>query len=372
MVTDELIIVAVSGGVDSAVAALLLKQAGHRVQCLHMTNWEDDGYCDSAREYHDARRVCEQIDVPLHRVNFAKEYREQVFAHFLRELESGRTPNPDVLCNREIKFGVLLDYARRLGASRLATGHYARVERSETGATLHKAADSAKDQTYFLHATRAEQLRDVVFPLGGLKKPEVRAIARTHELAVSNKRDSTGICFIGERPFAEFLGHYLPSSPGPIETLDGEVVGEHCGLPFYTLGQRRGLALGGRKHHRHEPWYVAAKRRDDNALIVVQGHDHPALLSNWLRATDAHWIDADTRIASGGSLRCTAKTRYRQPDGACHVRVAHDDTIEVAFDAPQWSVTPGQYVVLYDGDRCLGGATIEATELRRHTAATAA
>lgn len=372
MAKDELIIVAVSGGVDSAVAALLLKRAGHRVQCLHMTNWEDDGYCDNAREYHDARRVCEQLDVPLHRVNFANEYREQVFAHFLRELEAGRTPNPDVLCNREIKFGVLRDYAKRLGARKLATGHYARLESDATGVSLRKAVDAAKDQTYFLHAIRAEQLRDVVFPLGGLAKAEVRAIARAAGLAVSDKRDSTGICFIGERPFAEFLGRYLPSQPGPIETLDGEVVGEHVGLPFYTLGQRRGLAIGGRKHHGEAPWYVAGKRAAGNALIVVQGREHPALLADWLRARKTHFIQADMRIAPGGTLRCSAKTRYRQPDRACRVRSGADDTIEVAFDAPQWAVTPGQYVVLYDGDRCLGGATIEAAELRRRPTATAA
>lgn len=373
MSRKDLTIVALSGGVDSAVAALLLQREGHRIQGLHMTNWEDDGYCDNAREYQDAKHVCDQLDIPLHRVNFAREYRSQVFEHFLRELESGRTPNPDVLCNREIKFGVLLGYARRLGARRLATGHYARLEPTAAGVRLLKAADANKDQTYFLHALESEQLRDVSFPLGALTKPQVRAIARDAGLHVAEKRDSTGICFIGERPFAEFLRHYLPARPGPIKTLDGELLGQHAGLPFYTLGQRHGLAIGGRKDHGDEPWYVASKRLADNALIVVQGRDHHALLADRITASNVHWIDGHgCSRAAAGELRCSAKTRYRQPDRPCLVRDGGAGTIEVEFRTPQRAVTPGQYVVFYDGDHCLGGATIETAELGVDSTASAA
>ena len=352
------VMVALSGGVDSAVAALLLRDAGHDVQCLHMSNWEDDGYCESAQDYRDARAICDRLGLPLHRVSFAREYRERVFAEFLAELGAGRTPNPDVLCNREIKFGALLAYARRLGAARLATGHYARLDRAGGETRLLKARDQSKDQTYFLHAVRGRELADAIFPLGEHTKSEVRALARGAGIAVADKKDSTGICFIGERPFQAFLQRYLPRAPGPILTPEGEPRGTHEGLAFYTLGQRHGLRLGGRKGRIAAPWYVAEKRSDDNALIVVQGRDHPLLMQDRLHATDVRWIGAPPQWRSGGTLRCTAKTRYRQPDAACVARPSGEWELEVTFDEPQRAVTPGQYVVLYDGERCLGGATI--------------
>jgi tRNA-uridine 2-sulfurtransferase len=365
------VIVALSGGVDSAVAALLLRDAGHDVQCLHMTNWEDDGYCDNARDFQDARRVCQQLGLPLHRVNFAREYRDQVFASFLDEHRRGRTPNPDVLCNREIKFGVMRRYARRLGGDALATGHYARLVLAAGGALqLLKARDGRKDQSYFLHAVAAEDFTDVRFPLGELTKDEVRALARAARLPVAEKKDSTGICFIGERPFAEFLSHYLPDSPGQIRDADGNERGRHRGLAYYTLGQRQGIGLGGSATAREEPWYVATKDSARNELVVVQGHDHPLLYQDWLSATGAHWIGA-APFEAGGTLRCTAKVRYRQPDQPCTVVSTGNDRFEVSFDHPQRTPTPGQYVVLYAGERCLGGGTIERTAMRAEHAAEA-
>jgi tRNA-specific 2-thiouridylase len=365
------IIVALSGGVDSAVAALLLQRAGYDVQGLHMSNWEDDGYCDAARDYRDARAVCAELGVPLHRVNFAREYREQVFAHFLDEHRAGRTPNPDVLCNREIKFGVLRAYARRLGAALLATGHYARLESRSGRPVLLKARDRSKDQSYFLHSVRGEDFDGVLFPLGDYLKSEVRKLARDAHLAVADKKDSTGICFIGERPFEEFLSHYLPRNPGPIRTPEGVVLGSHHGLAFYTLGQRHGLILGGRKGFGEAPWYVAEKIPDENALVVVQGRDHPLLFQNSLHATDAHWLNVPPQWRAHGTFRCMAKTRYRQPDVACTVRRLGDTDLEVTFDAPQRAVTPGQYVVLYDGEQCLGGGTIVSSSLREPMRASA-
>jgi len=373
-----LTIVALSGGVDSAVAALLLRQAGHDVQCLHMTNWEDDGYCDNARDFQDARRVCNLLGVALHRVNFAGEYREQVFAHFLDEHRKGRTPNPDVLCNREIKFGVMRAYAKRLGATAIATGHYARVRNALTPTTgaragepqLLKARDASKDQSYFLHAVHPDDLRDVLFPLGDLLKSEVRDVARKAGLPVAEKKDSTGICFIGERPFAEFLAHYLPPSPGAIVDEHGRSVGRHDGLAYYTLGQRHGLNIGGVADAAEAAWYVARKDAERNELVVVQGHDHPLLLEDWLAAADAHWIGAPPDgWTVGRPFRCTAKIRYRQPDQACTVARTGDAAFEVSFDHAQRTPTPGQYVVLYDGDRCLGGATIERAGHRDSAAA---
>jgi len=359
MPSQPVTIVALSGGVDSAVAALLLRDAGHTVQCLHMSNWEDDGYCDSARDFHDARRVCQQLGLPLHRVNFAREYQEQVFAEFLEEHRKGRTPNPDVLCNREIKFGVMRRYAERLGATRLATGHYARLALHDGTAELLKARDPGKDQSYFLHAVAAEDFRDVLFPLGDLHKSEVRDIARRSGLAVAEKKDSTGICFIGERPFAEFLHQYLPDTPGVIRDDRGHERGRHRGLAYYTLGQRQGLSIGGTADGSDEPWYVAGKNAERNELLVVQGQDHPLLHQNWLAATDAHWQGTSpAALERAQPLRCQAKIRYRQADQACTVVRTGAREVEVTFDQPQRSPTPGQYVVFYDGERCLGGATI--------------
>lgn len=361
MQRKALTIVALSGGVDSAVAALLLRDAGHAVECLHMSNWEDDGYCDNAREFQDARRACLELGLPLHRVNFAREYREQVFADFLAECRKGRTPNPDVLCNRHIKFGVMRRYARRLGATRIATGHYARVDTVDSVPRLRKGVDAAKDQSYFLHAVAAEDLADVLMPLGELTKNEVRDIARKAGLSVAEKKDSTGICFIGERPFAEFLGQYLPDQPGVIRDEHGVERGRHRGLGFYTLGQRHGLGLGGAADRPESAWYVAAKDRLRNELVVVQGHEHPYLLARSLAASGVHWIGPPPREWDRGEpLRCRAKIRYRQPDQACTVIRSGADTLEAQFDTPQRTPTPGQFIVLYDGDRCLGGATIDA------------
>ncbi len=359
------VIVALSGGVDSAVAALLLRDQGHDVQCVHMTNWEDDGYCNAARDFQDARRVCRELGVPLHRVNFTREYAEQVFAHFLEELGRGRTPNPDVLCNREIKFGVLGSWARRLGGDLLATGHHARLETAGDETRLYKGRDANKDQTYFLHAVDGADLRDVVFPIGNMDKNQVRALAKAARLPVADKKDSTGICFIGERPFSDFLKRYLPEAPGPIMTLDGTILGKHDGLAFYTLGQRQGLGIGGVRGHVEKPWYVAEKRHDSNELIVVQDHDHDRLAHDYVRTGNAHWINsAPADLRAGGTLRCTAKVRYRQTDRSCTVSAAENGRLDVEFDVPERAVTPGQYIVFYEGDRCLGGATITASERR--------
>ncbi len=359
------IILGLSGGVDSAVAALLLKQAGADVHALHMTNWEDeDGYCSAAEDLQDAREICAQLDIPLHHVNFAKQYRDRVFRYFLDEYAAGRTPNPDVLCNREIKFGVFREHAKRLGGELLATGHYARTSTGNGQTRLQKGADRSKDQSYFLHAVAAGALAETIFPLGGLDKREVRQLARDHALAVHDKKDSTGICFIGERPFREFLSTYLPANPGPIRTPDGSDVGRHHGLMYYTLGQRQGLGIGGVQGAPDEPWYVVAKDMDSNTLIVDQG-DSELLQSDELVATDASWINgAPAGLANG--IECAAKVRYRQADQACSVAAGGDGTIVVRFEKPQRAVAPGQYVVFYDGEFCLGGAVIDA--VRRSSA----
>jgi tRNA-specific 2-thiouridylase len=355
------VIVGMSGGVDSAVAALLLRDAGHEVQGLFMSNWEEDedGYCTAARDFQDARSVCAEIGIPLHRVSFASEYRDRVFAHFLAEYSRGRTPNPDVLCNREIKFGVCFDYARRLGAGRFATGHYARTGLGSDGlTTLLRARDRAKDQSYFLHAVGQAQLGLTMFPLGDLQKPDVRRIARERGLPVFDKRDSTGICFIGERPFARFLETYLPAQPGRIEDAQGGRLGEHRGLMFYTLGQRAGLGLGGRRGAAEAPWYVAAKDVARNVLVAVQGHDHPLLMSAGLATEPATWICGK---APATEFACTTQFRYRQRDVPCHVSIGPDGGAQVVFESPQRAVTPGQYAVFYLGDECLGGAVISGT-----------
>ena len=354
------IILGLSGGVDSAVAAILLQQQGADVHALHMTNWEDDdGYCTAAADLQDARQVCERLDIPLHPVNFAREYRERVFSYFLEEYNAGRTPNPDVLCNRDIKFGVFREYAARLGGEYLATGHYARNRMVDGQAQLLKAADKSKDQSYFLHAIKIEALAETIFPLGELQKADVRAIARDNALPVFDKKDSTGICFIGERPFKEFLSTYLPTNPGPIQTPEGQTIGEHSGLMYYTIGQRQGLGVGGRRDSGDEPWYVAGKDLESNVLIVVQG-EHPLLFSDSLEATDASWIGEPPReIASGRTLGCMVKIRYRQPDQACEIVPTNDGRLLVTFDDAQRAVAPGQFAVFYDGDRCLGGAVID-------------
>ncbi len=357
------VVVGLSGGVDSAVSAWLLKRAGHEVVGLFMKNWEDDDddeYCSSRQDFLDAASVADLIGIEIEHVNFAAEYRDRVFAEFLREYQAGRTPNPDVLCNAEIKFKAFLDHAMRLGAEKIATGHYARVRERGGRHELLKGLDPAKDQSYFLHRLNQAQLARTLFPVGELPKTEVRRIAAEIRLPVATKKDSTGICFIGERPFREFLNRYLANRPGAIEDDRGRVVGQHVGLSFYTLGQRQGLGIGGVKGRdqggEHAPWFVARKDLERNVLVAVQGHDHPWLLSPRLAADDASWI-AGAAPAPG---RYAAKTRYRQADAACACAPADDARFALAFDAPQWAVTPGQSAVLYDGEVCLGGGVIEA------------
>jgi tRNA-specific 2-thiouridylase len=353
------IVVGLSGGVDSAVAALLLKRAGHDVVGLFMKNWEDDDndeYCSTREDLIDAVSVAEKIGIEVDAVNFAAEYRERVFSSFLAEYKAGRTPNPDVLCNAEIKFKAFLDHAMALGAQRIATGHYARVEEREGSFVLLKGMDPSKDQSYFLHRLDQRQLARTLFPIGHLHKTEVRRIAREAGLPNHAKRDSTGICFIGERPFREFLSRYLPREPGPMVSAEGERLGEHQGLMYYTIGQRQGLGIGGRRDSGTQPWYVAGKDPASNTLTVVQGHDHALLLKNRLAAADASWIAG---APPGDELsELGAKTRYRQADSACDLRVAGGEAFELDFAAPQWAVTPGQSAVVYRGEVCLGGGVI--------------
>ena len=376
------IVVGLSGGVDSAVTAWLLKQQGHEVIGIFMKNWEDDdgsdddgGYCSSNIDFVDAAAVADVIGIEIEHVNFAADYKDRVFAEFLREYQAGRTPNPDVLCNAEIKFKAFLDHAMRLGADKIATGHYARVRKNDaTGLhELLKGLDPAKDQSYFLHRLNQAQLSKTLFPIGELCKTEVRRIADEIGLPNAQKKDSTGICFIGERPFREFLNRYIAKAPGPIRNDKGRILGEHVGLSFYTLGQRQGLGIGGVKARgaelkaaqargqrglgEHEPWFVARKDLQTNTLWVVQGHEHPWLQSTALSAQDCRWVAGSA--PAGGAM--AAKTRYRQADAACELRSASADGFELVFSQPQWAVTPGQSAVLYQGDVCLGGGVIASS-----------
>jgi tRNA-specific 2-thiouridylase len=354
------IIVALSGGVDSAVSAALLREQGHEVEALFMANWdEEDEYCSIAADFQDAQAVCRELNIILHRVNFSAQYRQQVFEYFLAEHHAGRTPNPDVLCNREIKFGVCWQYAQRLGATRLATGHYARLALGNGGIELHKGLDQQKDQSYFLHGLTQAQLNNALFPLGELSKDEVRAKARALGLPNFDKRDSTGICFIGERPFREFLERFIPQSPGPILSPSGSRLGTHQGLAFYTLGQRSGLMIGGRAGHREAPWFVARKDPARNALIVVQQHDHPLLCQHRVFTDTAHWLIEPTP----DTFEAQVKLRYRQADQACRVSARPEGRLQIDCEQSQRAVTPGQFAVLYQGTRCLGGAVIDAAPL---------
>jgi tRNA-specific 2-thiouridylase len=360
--SEALTIVGVSGGVDSSVAALLLARSGGPVTGMFMKNWEEDdagGTCPAEADAADAQAVCARIGIDLHTRNFAAEYWDGVFERFLSEHRAGRTPNPDVLCNREIKFRTFLDHARDLGAARIATGHYARVRQADDGRwQLLRAVDEAKDQSYFLHALGQEALAATLFPLGELRKPQVRALAAEAALPTAAKRDSTGICFIGERDFRGFLSRYLPEAAGEIRSVRGERLGEHPGVHFFTLGQRQGLGIGGQRSGSGEPWFVVGKDVASRTLWVDQG-DSGLLYSTRLHATDATWIAGG---APADRFKCTAKTRYRQPDQACEVTRLDEHRCQVRFAQAQRAVTPGQSVVFYDGERCLGGAVIEATD----------
>ncbi len=344
------------------MSALLLQQQGYAVEGLFMDNWEDgedETYCTAAEDFQDARQVCETLGVPLHKVNFAAEYRERVFQHFLDGYAQGATPNPDVLCNSEIKFKAFLDHALRLGAEHIATGHYARLARTPEGVKLLKAKDNGKDQSYFLHAVPQAALARSLFPLGETLKTDTRVLAREAGFANHDKKDSTGICFIGERRFSEFLGKYLPAQPGDIETPEGRVLGRHQGLMYYTLGQRQGIGIGGRRDSEESPWYVADKDLARNVLVVVQGHEHPRLMHAALVATDLQWVSGAPPTTP---LRCAAKARYRQADQACTLICLADGRWEARFDQPQRAITPGQYAVFYRDAECLGGGIITATE----------
>ena len=354
---NKKIVVGLSGGVDSAVSALLLKQQGFEVVGLFMKNWEDDDddqYCSTRQDFIDAAAAADVIGIDFEAVNFAAEYKDRVFAEFLREYAAGRTPNPDVLCNAEIKFKAFLDHALKLGAAQIATGHYARVREIDGRFELLKGADAGKDQSYFLHRLNQQQLSRSVFPIGHLRKTEVRKMALAAGLPNHAKKDSTGICFIGERPFRQFLERYLPREPGDMVTPEGRHMGRHDGLMYYTLGQRQGLGIGGARSGSGEPWFVADKRMASNELVVVQGHDHSALLKLTLQAQDASWVSGEKPLQKSYG----AKTRYRQADSSCNIDAVDDATFALRFSQAQWAVTPGQSAVLYDGDICLGGGVI--------------
>ena len=351
------VVIGMSGGVDSSVAAWILKQQGYKVIGLFMKNWEDDDnseYCSSRQDWLDVVSVADLIGIDVEAVNFASEYKDRVFAEFLREYSAGRTPNPDVLCNAEIKFKAFLDHAMSLGAEAIATGHYAKTARVGNEVHLLKAIDETKDQSYFLYRLNQQQLKHVIFPLGGIRKTVIREMAQKIGLPNAAKKDSTGICFIGERPFREFLNRYLPNKPGPIKTEDGKTVGEHVGLAFYTLGQRKGIGMGGSKDGTGDPWFVAKKDIQSNTLYIVQGHEHPWLLNPLLSASQISWT-SDVAPSLGSY---SAKTRYRQVDAPCQLTTLTEDLFTLNFDEAQWAVTPGQSAVIYSGDRCLGGGII--------------
>lgn len=353
------VVIGMSGGVDSAVSAYLLKQAGYDVIGLFMKNWEDDDdseYCSSRQDFIDAASAADVIGIDLEAVNFAKEYKERVFSNFLHEYSAGRTPNPDVLCNSEIKFAAFLDYAMQMGADHIATGHYCQVRETNGLFELLRGSDPGKDQSYFLHRLNQAQLSKAVFPVGHLMKTEVRRIAREIGLPVAEKKDSTGICFIGERPFRKFLNRFLPTKPGPIKNDSGEVIGEHVGLSFYTLGQRKGIGIGGSREGNGEPWFVAKKDMKENTLWVVQGHDHPWLRKESLSVAETSWIAG---VPPPKESHVTVKTRYRAPDGSCLIQRINNTSMDLLFPDPQWAPTPGQSAVLYQGEVCLGGGFIE-------------
>jgi tRNA-specific 2-thiouridylase len=356
----EKIIVGMSGGVDSSVSALLLIEQGYEVEGLFMKNWEEDDtqeYCSATVDLADAQQVCDKLDIPLHTVNFSSEYWDNVFEFFLEEYRSGRTPNPDIMCNKEIKFKAFLDHAQVLGATKIATGHYVRSRIVNNQTQLLRGLDENKDQSYFLYALDQYQISHALFPVGELEKPEVRALAEKHDFSIFDKKDSTGICFIGERKFKDFLQRFIPAQPGTIESLDGQSLGEHSGLMYYTIGQRQGLGIGGTEQGNDEPWYVVEKKIDTNTLIVTQGKDHPGLLHTHCRISGLHWINP---VDTSGPVTCSAKTRYRQSDQQCRIINIENNTAIVEFEKEQRAITPGQALVMYHDEICLGGATIEA------------
>jgi tRNA-specific 2-thiouridylase len=360
-VSETKVIIGMSGGVDSSVSALLLQQQGYQVEGLFMKNWEEDDneeYCAAAEDLADAQAVADKLGIHLHTINFAAEYWDRVFEYFLEEYKAGRTPNPDIMCNKEIKFKAFLEFAAEdLGADYIATGHYTQRRFNNGKWEMVRGADDNKDQSYFLYTLSHEHIAKTLFPIGNLPKPEVRKIAQEHGLLTFDKKDSTGICFIGERKFSDFLAQYLPAKPGIIKTVDGEEIGTHQGLMYHTLGQRKGLLIGGKKEHGEEPWYVVEKDVKNNVLIVAQGADHKSLYSTALFATQLHWVD---RIGPLENTRMTVKTRYRQQDIACEFVPMENGQAKVVFDSPQKAVTPGQSAVFYQNDICLGGGIIDS------------